>query len=75
MWSTIIITFIILTLILWIWGMVDILKTRFSSPILQVLLILMIFLFPVIGPVVYFQFKHRFMESKRSFEPAFKLRN
>ncbi|WP_367182738.1 PLDc N-terminal domain-containing protein [uncultured Christiangramia sp.] len=75
MWSTIIITFIILTLILWIWGMVDILKTRFSSHILQVLLILMIFLFPVIGPVVYFQFKHRFTESKRSFEPAFKPRN
>ncbi|TQI71307.1 phospholipase D-like protein [Gramella sp. Hel_I_59] len=75
MWSTIIITLIILSLVLWIWALVDILKTRFSSPILQVLLILMIFLFPVIGSLVYFQFKHRFTESERSFEPAFKPRN
>ncbi|WP_366935442.1 PLDc N-terminal domain-containing protein [uncultured Christiangramia sp.] len=75
MWSTIIIIFIILTLVLWIWALVDILKTRFSSPIMQVFLILMIFLFPVIGSLVYFQFKHRFTDSKRSFEPVFKPRN
>jgi len=75
MWSTIIITFIILTLVLWIWALVDILKTRFSSPILQVLLICMTFLFPVVGSLVYFQFKDRFTESIRSFEPAFKPRH
>ncbi|WP_035696114.1 PLDc N-terminal domain-containing protein [Christiangramia portivictoriae] len=75
MWSIMVILISILVLVLWIWALVDISKTSFDSAAMQVLLILMVLLFPVIGPLVYFQFKRRFTEPGRKFAPAFKSRN
>lgn len=65
------VTLIILTAILWIWALVDILRSRFENPAIQLLWIILIFIFPILGSIVYFQFGKRSFEKHRKFNPDF----
>lgn len=63
---------LVLTIVLWIWAVVDILKAEFKNPSLKLIVIVALLIAPVIGSVVYFQFKRQLIvEQKRIFQPKF----
>jgi glucan phosphoethanolaminetransferase (alkaline phosphatase superfamily) len=68
----VLISFIILTAILWCWAVFDLVKSRFKNPIHKALGLLMILFFPVLGSILYFQLKEGFVQKKRrEFNPDF----
>jgi hypothetical protein len=63
---------LVLTIVLWIWAVVDILKAEFKNPSLKLVVIVALLIAPVIGSVLYFQFKRQFIVGqKRIFHPKF----
>lgn len=71
--TPLVIGFFILTLILWIWAMIDISKSRFKSPAMKTVWLLIVLFFPVLGSIFYFQLKQQFTtKQERKFEPDFK---
>ncbi len=64
------IVLIILTAILWIWALVDIVRSKFENPSLQLLWIILILIFPIIGPIGYFQFGKTATKQRRKFNPV-----
>lgn len=63
---------LVLTIVLWIWAVVDILKAEFKNPSLKLVVIVALLIAPVIGSVVYFQFRRQLIvEQKRIFQPKF----
>ncbi|QED36979.1 PLDc_N domain-containing protein [Antarcticibacterium arcticum] len=69
--SILIIPFAILTAVLWIWAFVDIIRSRFENSAIKGLWILLIFIFPVLGSLIYFQFGKKYIEKQRKFNPDF----
>lgn len=65
--SILMITLIILTAILWIWALVDIIKSRFENPLMQLMWIFLIFIFPILGSIIYFQFGKKNTQRRRKF--------
>ncbi len=59
------IALITLTAILWIWALVDILRSNFENSLTQLLWIILIFIFPILGSIVYFQFRNKFTEKPK----------
>lgn len=53
---------IILTAILWAWALLDITKTHFEKRVSKWIWIAFIWVFPILGSIVYFQFKGRFLQ-------------
>ncbi|MFP4605163.1 MAG: PLDc N-terminal domain-containing protein [Bacteroidales bacterium] len=51
---------IFFSLILWIWAFFDIAKMQFKKPVLKIIWIVAIFLFPILGPILYFQLKNNY---------------
>ncbi len=65
--------FITLTLVLWIWAIVDILKSHFKEGNMKNVWLAFVILFPIIGSIIYFQFRRKIINRKsRKFEPNFK---
>ncbi|RLD42045.1 MAG: phospholipase [Bacteroidetes bacterium] len=63
---------VILTLSLWIWAIVDIVKSSFKDRAQKILWILVVVLFPILGPIVYFQVGRNYTNRKsRKFNPSF----
>lgn len=60
---------IILTIILWAWALIDIAKTRRQNPSQKSLWFLLIIVFPILGSILYFQFKGGV--PRRQFDPKF----
>lgn len=62
---------IILTFGLWWWAIVDIVRLRFNNKTLKIIVLLVVIFFPILGSILYFQFKKRLIQ-KRRFQPNFK---
>ena len=72
MGKTLIITFAILAIILWIWAVFDITKSRFKNSIMKIVWLLIVLFFPVFGSIFYFQLRKKFVTKKnRDFQPNF----
>jgi hypothetical protein len=53
---------IILTpLALWLWALVDAIRSPFESDIAKLLVIVLMFWVPILGPILYFIFKDRLL--------------
>jgi len=50
-----IIGFIILTICLWFWAIIDIKKSRIKNPTIKIVWLFIILFFPVVGSIFYFQ--------------------
>ena len=59
-------TFIILAIILWTWAIFDISKANFKNKALSLWIIPLMFFLPVIGPIIYFQFKGKMTKKRPS---------
>lgn len=58
--------------VLWIWALLDLFKSVFENLSVKGLWFIAIILFPVIGPLVYFQIgKKRTVRGRRKFQPDF----
>ena len=70
--EVLIIGFIILAIILWFWAIMDIVKSRFKNQNMSVIWLLVVLLLPVLGSIIYFQFKKIVLIKKvREFQPNF----
>ncbi|MDT8415836.1 MAG: PLDc N-terminal domain-containing protein [Flavobacteriaceae bacterium] len=71
--AKLIIGFVFLTLALWFWAIIDITRSRFKKPIMNTICLLLVLFFPVLGSILYFQFRKRLvMKEPRKFNPNFK---
>lgn len=69
---TIIISFIILSMFLWFWAIIDISKSRFKNPTMNTVWYLIVLFSPVIGAIIYFQFRKNYViKGARKFQPNF----
>mgnify|MGYP003624327657 FL=1 len=65
-------TAILLTVVLWFWALTDLSKSRFKSGKANLIWLLIVLFSPIIGSVLYFQFKKSFVERRpRRFQPKF----
>jgi len=69
--SILMIILTVLTAVLWIWAFVDIILSRFENSAMKLLWIILIFIFPILGSIIYFQFGKKFLEQGRKFNPDF----
>ncbi|WP_338731387.1 PLD nuclease N-terminal domain-containing protein [Mangrovimonas cancribranchiae] len=70
--TTLILGFVILTIILWFWAIIDITRSRFKSPNMNTIWLLAVLFFPVLGSVFYFQLRKKFVTKEpRKFQPNF----
>lgn len=60
---------IILTAILWAWALLDITKTHFEKRASKWMWIACIWIFPILGSIVYFQLKNKI--TRNNFKPNF----
>jgi len=68
----VIITFIGMVILVWFWALTDIARSRFHSPRMNTIWILIVLGFPLIGSFAYLRFKKTITTSKsRSFSPKF----
>ncbi|WP_373568304.1 PLDc N-terminal domain-containing protein [Marinifilum sp. D714] len=58
MMDYLVVILIVLSAVLWIWSLYDILSSRHKNKT-GLIWLLAIFLLPMIGPIIYFQFKKR----------------
>lgn len=52
---------ILIPLALWLWAVVDAIKSPFDSDIAKILVIVVMFWAPILGPILYFVFKERLL--------------
>lgn len=72
MYITVILILISLMLILWVWAIVDILRTLFKTPVQKSYWFLIVLLFPVLGALLYFQIgKKSIVKEPKQFNPKF----
>ena len=70
--TTLIIGFVILTILLWFWAIIDISRSRFKNPNMNTIWLLAVLFFPVLGSILYFQLRKRFVTKEpRKFQPNF----
>lgn len=68
-----ILALIILTTILWFWAIIDINRSRFKSPTMNTVWLLIVLFFPVLGSIFYFQLRKKLItKGPRKFQPKFK---
>ena len=73
---TLIIGFVVLTIILWLWAIIDITKSRFKDPTMNTIWLLAVLLFPVLGSIFYFQLRRKYVTNEsRKFQPNFNSPN
>ena len=59
--DTLVVILIVLTAVLWGWAVYDINKTRIRKKI-SLLWLLVVFIFPMFGPIIYFQIRDRLLK-------------
>jgi Flp pilus assembly protein protease CpaA len=70
--ATLIIGFVILTIILWFWAIMDITRSRFNNRNMNTIWLLAVLFFPVLGSIFYFQLRKKCVtKEKRKFQPNF----
>ena len=71
--ETILITGLIFLIIaLWFWAIIDISRSRFKNPTMNTVWLLVVLFFPVIGSILYFLLRKKFVTKKRrKFQPNF----
>ena len=70
--TTLIIGFVILTIILWFSAIIDITRSRFKNPNMNTIWFLAVLFFPVLGSIFYFQLRKKFVTKEpRKFQPNF----
>lgn len=70
--TTLIIGFVILTIVLWFWAIIDITRSRFKKQNLNTIWLLAVLFFPVLGSILYFQLRKKFIRKEpRKFQPNF----
>lgn len=70
--TILIIGFMALTIILWFWAIIDITRSRFKDPNMNTIWFLAILFFPVLGSILYFQFRKKYVTKEpRKFQPNF----
>lgn len=70
--TTLIIGCVILTIILWFWAIIDIIKSRFKNRFINTVWLVLVFIFPVLGSIFYFQLKKKYViNGPRKFNPNF----
>jgi hypothetical protein len=70
--ATLIIGFVILTIILWFWAIMDITRSRFKKPNMNTIWLLSVLFFPVLGSILYFQLRKKYVTKEpRKFQPNF----
>ena len=70
--TVLIIGFIILTIVLWTWAILDITKSKFKNPVMNIIWLLAVLFFPALGSIMYFQLRKKFVtKEKRKFQPNF----
>jgi len=63
---------VILTFSLWIWAIIDIVKSSSKNPVQKTLWLLLVLLFPILGSILYFQLGRKYTVRKhRGFQPNF----
>ena len=70
MTETFITLLVLLTIILWIWALIDIYKSNFKNEIFKIICFIVVIFSPILGSIIYFQFKNK-ITSRRKFEPNF----
>jgi Flp pilus assembly protein protease CpaA len=76
MMATIILIFVILSILLCFWALIDINKTTFKNQTTSSIWLLVVLFFPVFGSLFYFQLKSKFIPlATRKFEPKFSKNN
>lgn len=57
--TALIMIFVILTIVLWTWTILDIIKTKFNDSTANIICLLVVLFFPVIGTILYFLFRKK----------------
>lgn len=61
---------------LWLWAVIDIVRTQFASPNTKILMVFLVLFFPIAGPIVYFFIRGNFLrEEGPRFNPKFNRRD
>lgn len=64
-----------LVLVLWMWALIDLVKSSKGSKEPMAIWALLILFLPLLGSILYFQIgRRRMRENKRTFDPAFNRR-
>lgn len=70
--KTLIIGFVILTIALWFWAIIDVARSRFKKTNMNMIWLLAVLLFPVFGSIVYFKLRKKLIiKEPRKFQPNF----
>ncbi|WP_424492625.1 PLD nuclease N-terminal domain-containing protein [Salinimicrobium sp. GXAS 041] len=70
--SIFILALVALTVLLWLWALIDLVRSSFKKPTYKILWLLAILVFPVMGSIFYFMLKKEFVDpGKRKFDPDF----
>lgn len=70
--NNLILIFVFLGLTLWVWAILDITRSRFKSPMMNTIFLLIVLFFPFIGSIVYFILRKNLITTrKRKFQPKF----
>lgn len=64
-------TFLVTSLVLWFWPITDISRSRFAKGNQKTAWLIGVLFFPVVGSILYFQLKKRFVINRRVFRPDF----
>lgn len=56
-----IVIIILIPLVLWLWALVDVIRSPFQSDMAKLLVIVLMFCAPFLGPILYFIFKRRIL--------------
>jgi hypothetical protein len=65
-------TLVLLTIVIWFWAIIDIMRSKFQKQFSRTIWILMVLLFPILGSILYFQFKTRLtVKASGKFQPTF----
>jgi hypothetical protein len=64
--------FVILTISLWFWAIIDITRSRLKNPNMNTIWLLAVLFFPVLGSILYFQLRKKYVKKEaRKFQPNF----
>ncbi len=67
-----IVIFFILVVLVWIFTIIDIARSRFVNPFLNTVFLIIVIIFPLIGLVLYLYFRNKLVtKNKRKFQPNF----
>ncbi len=66
-----VIVFFVITAALWLWAVINIIGTNFGEPMMKLICIIGVLVFPILGPIVYFLVRKHLIKEPRKFDPDF----